>query len=293
LAHFLDKHTISYWSVSDINVDSDLIRKITPNTLGIGIGEAWKFSTEILVRFSGRLLDLMGTRLPQYRGGAHYTWQILRKNRIGCCNLQVINEETVQGVFDSGEIVKTREYFFPESARIPDDYFETAVTIEVAFLNDFLNEVKSGKEFPLMRLQENFSIYFPRLYTPIQGLIDWGWDTDEIEQFICAFDSPYVGASTFINGQKVFLKRCFAEYNDGPFHPFQRGLIYKIANEAVYVSTKSGTLIIGQVLDEDGEDFIPQLSLGQRFMTPKEHLEKALSFSAVYTEQGLNREDES
>lgn len=293
LSQFLDKYAIPYRSISDINLDPELPQEISVHTLGIGLGEVWEFSTELIAKFSGRLLDLMGIRLPQYRGGAHYTWQIMRKNRIGCCNLQFINEETVQGVFDSGEIVKSREYFFPESSRIPNDYFEVAVQEEVSFLNEFLDEVKSGKEFYLTRLQENFSIYFPRLYTPIHGLIDWSWDTGDIETFICAFDSPYVGASTFINGQQVYLKKCFSECNDGIFHPFQCGLIYKVANDAVYIATKSGTLIVKQVLDSNGASVMPNLRVGLRFITPREHLEKALLFSAVYTDQGLNQATEA
>ncbi len=199
----------------------------------------------------------MGIRLPQYRGGAHYTWQILRKNKIGCCNLQIINEDMVQGVFDSGEIVKSKEYLFPPSARIPMDYFDHAVQQEVAFIKEFLDEVQAGRDFKLFRVQENFSIYFPRLYTKKQALIDWSWDTNDIESFICAFDDPYPGAATFINGRKVRLKRCFAEYNEGNFHPFQQGLIYKIDQKAVYVASRTGTIIVESVLDDDGKELPP------------------------------------
>jgi methionyl-tRNA formyltransferase len=287
LGAYLEHHKIEFISTDDINEAPTIRNRITENSLGIGLGEAWTFSKDLIDRFHGRLLDFMGIRLPQYRGGAHYTWQILRKNRISCCNLQIINEQMIQGVFDSGEIVKSREYFFPPSARIPEDYFEYAVVQEINFIKEFLNEVKSGKEFQLTKVQENFSIYFPRLNTDRHGFINWNWDTEEIERFICAFDDPYGGASTFINKQRLRLKKCYSEPLDGPFHAFQSGLIYKISNGAVFIATRSGTLIVKQVLDEIGKNVLHDLRPGQRFFTPAQYLEEALLFNAEYSEKGL------
>jgi methionyl-tRNA formyltransferase len=289
LGQVLTVHDIPFVSAPDINTDATLLGLDIESAVGIGLGEAWQFSPELIERFAGRLLDLMGTRLPQYLGGAHYTWQILRKNRLGCCNLQVINEDTLQSVFAPGEIVKRREYFFPASARIPYDYFDAAVENEVAFLHDFLEDVREGRDFNLAPLQEDFSLYFPRLHTLTHGFVNWDWNTEDIEQFICAFDAPYAGASTFLDGQRVHVGQCYSEYNDGPFHPFQSGLIYRLGSHAAFVASKTGTLVIKRVVDGEGKDLLPQLRVGQRFFTPAERLERALSFSAVYTEQGLEK----
>ncbi|MFZ5994616.1 MAG: hypothetical protein ACOYU4_06495 [Thermodesulfobacteriota bacterium] len=283
----LKKNNIPYYSCSDINQDPHIRPLITGRTLGIGLGEVWSFRKDLIDLFGGRLLDFMGIRLPQYRGGAHYSWQILRKNRIGCCNLQIINEDMVQGVFDSGEIVKSREYFFPVSARIPQDYFDFAVKQELAFLEEFLEEIKAGRDFPLTRVQENFSLYFPRLYTIKHAYINWDWDGPDIELFIYAFDDPYPGASTFLNGRRFFLKDCYFEPGDGPFHPFQVGLIYRIANDSIFVATKNGTLIVKKIFDENGINILSQVKLGQRLFTPMKYLEEAMTYQAVYDAEGI------
>jgi len=198
----------------------------------------------------------------------------------------------VQGIFDSGEIVKSREYFFPPSARIPEDYFEFAVEQEIEFIKEFLNEVNVAKDFELTKLQENFSIYFPRLNSLGHGFIDWSWDTDDIENFICAFDEPYAGASTFIDGKRVHLKECYSEFNDGPFHPFQVGLIYKIYSNAVFIATRSGTLIVRSVMDENGKNIVETLRTGQRFFTPLNNLEEAMVYSAEYSAEGIIEKNE-
>ncbi|MFA6260119.1 MAG: hypothetical protein WC760_01510 [Bacteroidia bacterium] len=279
---YLKQHNIPYCVAEDINKDAEFLASIKDSSLGIGLGEAWSFDKAVIDRFNGKLLDLMGIRLPQYRGGAHYTWQILRGTRIGACNLQIINEDMVQGVFDSGRIVKFREYLFPVTARIPNDYFEYAVEQEIPFIKEFIDEVQQEKDFQDFMLQENLSIYFPRLHTLRNAFINWNWSTTDIERMICAFDAPYAGATTSINGKRVRIKSARMESNDGPFHPFQTGLIYKIYNQTLYIATLNGSVLLSEVYDELGNSILETLSTGDRFYTPNEWIEKGLTDKIQY-----------
>lgn len=291
LREVLEKEKIPFFNADDINRAPELPSAVSSATIGIGLGEAYTFSKETISLFQGRLFDFMTIRLPQYRGGAHYTWQILRKNRIGCWNIQLINEEMIPGVYDCGEILKSREYLLPPSAKIPNDYYDAAHEEGIKLLCEFLDEVQAGKEFGLAKLQENFSSYFPRLHTLRHGWINWSWDCDEIETMISAFDDPYPGASTFLNGRRVFLKRCQADDSEGTFHPFMSGLIYRIADRSVFLAARDGALVVGKVLDEKGVDLIPTLKVGQRFFTPMKALEEAMQYSAEYDAAGLVEEN--
>jgi len=287
LEDILKCEEVKYFSAFDINKEPNIRNFINEFALGIGIGECWSFSINLINLFGGKLLDFMGICLPQYRGGAHYTWQILRRNRIGCCNLQIINEEMIPAKFDSGKIVKTKEYLHPNFVRIPQDYFNNVVKEGVKFLLEFLDEVEQGKDFSLSSLQEGFSILFPRLFTKKHGYIDWRWRTVDIEAFICSFDDPYSGASTFLNNQKIFLKKCYVEYVDGPFHPFQSGLIYRKYYDCCYVASSEGTLLIKEVLDENGNNIINKINLGERFYTPIRYIEEAMLYKAEYDASGI------
>ena len=282
LSQFFKKYNIPYKISVNINQDSDFLKSITSSTLALGLGEVWSFEKEVIQRFNGKLIDLMGIRLPQFRGGAHYTWQILKGNRIGACNLQIINEDMVQGVYDSGRIIKFKEYLFPAGARIPSDYFDHAVNIEIEFIKEFINEVSQGKDFNDFLLQENFSQYFPRLHTLRNAFLNWNWTTLDIEKMICAFDSPYAGVTTSINGNLVRIKGAQSETNDGTFHPFQCGLIYKIYNKTLYIATLQGTILVNSVFDENGISVFEKLSVGDRFHTPNEWIEKALTTKIQY-----------
>lgn len=283
----LEKNKVNYYEIDDINTSDKLKSLITDKTIGIGMGETYTFSKEIIQLFKHRLFDFMTIRLPEYRGGAHFTWQILRQNRIGCWNIQLINEEMIPGVYDSGEIIKSREFIIPQSAQIPNDFFKVYSEEALKIFIEFIDDIQAGKEFNSTKLQENFSLYLPRLNTIKHGFIDWSWDTEEIAKFICAFDNPYKGASTFIGDQRLFLKNVQADYTEGNFHPFISGIIYRIYNSTVYVATNKGALCIKEVLDDNGTNIISSLKVGIRFYTPKEHLDKAMMYSAEYNTQGL------
>ena len=283
----LEREGIPFYHTKDINDSPELKSVVSKDTIGIGVGEAYTFNKETIELFKGRLFDFMVIRLPQYRGGAHFTWQILRRDRIGCWNIQLINEEMIPGVYDSGEILRTREYTIPQWARIPQDYFKIANEEALRLFIEFMDEIQEGKEFELNRLEENISSYFPRLYTLKHGFINWSWDTDDIDAFVCAFGDPYAGASTFLNEKRVFLKRCQTEYGEGRFPPFMSGLVYRIFNESVFIATKDGALIVRSVMDEKGNNIVKELKVGQRFYTPHKYLEEAMLFNAEYDTEGL------
>jgi methionyl-tRNA formyltransferase len=269
----LRKHGIKYRVANDINIDTDFLKSITPNTLAIGIGEAWSFTPEVIAKLEGRLVDLMGIRLPQFRGGAHYTWMILQGNRRGSVNIQIVNEAMKPGLHDSGAIIKRTEYLMPAGARTPADYFAHAERVEVRVILEFLQDVANGKEFVEQSVQETFSLYMPRLNTREQAFIDWQWPTADIEKMICAFDVPYVGASTAVNGALVRLRSVRVEVGDGPFHPYQCGLIYRIDIGHLFVCTRDGTLLVGDVRDAEGRPVMESLRTGDRFTTTCSWLE--------------------
>ena len=282
LLQLLEQLGVRYYCSPEINHEPALMNHVTDTTLGLGMGEVWSFSSEIIKRFAGRLVDLMTIPLPQYRGGAHYTWQILSGNRRGGCHIQMINEEMLPGRFDSGDIVESESYRFPASARIPQDYFNHSARKDLAFVLEFLRQVNRGKEFSLTRLREERSIFFPRLNTRLHGFIDWSWSAMELERFLAAFDRPYAGASSFLQDRRFFLRAARALRNEGDFHPYQAGLIYRMTKDAVFIATRGGAIRVTEVLDEEGVNALDRLETGLRFHTPQEQLEEARTIQAEY-----------
>ncbi len=285
LRQVVDETGIPVTITDDINREPALGAFVTSGTLGLAFGAAWIFSRETAALFGGRLLDFMGIPLPRLRGGAHYTWQILMQDRQGSCNLQLIKggEET----FHRGPIVLRSDYRFPDTARIPQDYFEAAVPIELAFVQGFLEQVRRGATFTQQHLDESSSSYFPFLYTPAHGLIDWSWTGDDIARFICAFDRPYRGASTWLDGRRIFLQDARSDATEGPFHPFQAGLVYRITASGLFVAARGGAVVVGRMIDESGQEIHARVRLGQRCHTPRERLDRVLRHEIEYDGSGM------
>lgn len=286
LRQVLAKRHIRFYESEDINTNPELSKEITPRTLGIALGAAWVFEQNTVARFApGWLLDFMGIDLPRYRGGAHYTWQILHGNKKGAANLQVIlgGRET----FHKGPIILSKTYPIPRQATLPKDYFAYLSGRETDFLLSFLREAKKGKTFALRPLREEQSSCYPTLSTLNQGYVDWSWSGEDIARFIAAFDEPYPGASTFIGNRRVFLKSAAAQKSEEHYHPFTSGIVVRTDESAVFVAAKGALLRIGRVLDEKGRDIKNDIKPGSRLFTPSSALDAARQFDAEYGAKGL------
>lgn len=284
LLEFLKYSHIDCIVSKDVSTDLNIINKVTENTMGMSFGAAWIFKKQFIDLFRGRLLNSHGTRLPQNRGGGGFSWRILIGERIGVSLIHQIDP----GV-DTGNIIFFEEYIFPSQCRLPIEYYKYSIEKYQDLLERFFTFIKEEKSFIVTSQQEYFSSYWPRLATDIHGYIDWNWALNDIERFVCAFDDPYNGASTFVNNSKVRLKKCYASFNDGIFHPFQKGIIYRINETTIFVATEQGSLLVNSVLNESGVDIKKKLRLGDRFYTPIRYLEEAKQSRVFYTPEGQKK----
>lgn len=264
------------------SIDSDEAREAVGDlgsTFVLSFGAAWIFKkTTIDNVFQGKLFNLHGTRLPQNRGGGGFSWQVMMGNRFGFCIVHKVDE----GV-DTGEIVAHKEFIYPPSCRIPADFYRHYQDQNFDFIAALLESVRmQPREFACMTQPEYLSTYWPRLHTPTHGWIDWGWSAAEIERFICAFDDPYPGARTLLQGRTVVIKKAFANYQDGYFHPAQAGLVYRVNPGWLCVACRDGAIVAEQLTDEEGGDLLQKLRTGDAFTTPLERLRRNAE-RAIYT----------
>lgn len=230
--------------------------------IAISIGAAWIFTKAIIENsFHNRLYNVHGTRLPRDRGGASLTWQILRGNRTGASLIHQVDP----GI-DTGGVVAFEEYIIPSHCRLPIDFRKVAFEKNTLLIRKFLGDFFAGKKPEVLFQQaEHLSTYFPRLSTAINAWVNWDWSALEIDRFICAFDDPYDGVSTRWNGQVVKLKKSQMQQEDGAFHPFQTGLVYRNNGKWISVVVPGGQLLIEEVIDEKGENILSKIPEGDRF----------------------------
>ncbi|WP_148570685.1 formyltransferase family protein [Aliarcobacter cryaerophilus] len=274
---------IKFHVVDDINNNEDIKREIIQNyTLGFSVSASWIIKQNIIDLFDGKLVNIHGSRLPQFRGGGGVSWNILQGNRLDGFVIHFITT----GI-DDGIIIDKVEFIFPDSCKTPLEYYSYKNQMMVKKSVDFINQVLDSQLFSIYQQQEEFSSYWPRLNTDKHGFIDWNWSLNDIEKFINAFDEPYNGAITFCNGRQVRVKNVFINHSDGNFHPFQKGIIYRKNNQGYFVATEEGTLIIKSLKGEEDKDLFDFIQCGDRLYTPQSKIEESFSTRVFYNHQGL------
>ncbi|MFC1671517.1 formyltransferase family protein [Planctomycetota bacterium] len=277
LADALEALEIPSTITADVGDEEELDGLVTESAMGISVNAEWVFKQDFIEKFKGRLVNLHGTRLPRFRGGGGSSWRIMMSQQLGGCTIHLIDP----GI-DTGRIVIQYEYLVPEECRKPIDYDEYSTKQYYSILQEFIDGVERNRDFEITKQQESMSAYWPRLNTDVHGYINWSWSLYDIEIFINAFEDPYKGASSFIGGKRVYLKDVFSTLDDGSFHPFQAGLIYRQTAECVFVAATQGSLVVQDIRDGKGVSVLERIHLGDRFYAPTHLLEAAMQYRCVY-----------
>ena len=252
-------------------------------TLAISIGAPWFFDKKFLENtLHGKLLNLHGTHLPRGRGGTLFSWQIMSGQRTGMCLLHLMTE-----VLDAGPVVDCEEFIYPAHCRKPVDYIQCYEEKNLAFLQGFiLNWLKNKMIAPIAGQPEYLSTYWPRLRSDVHGWLDWSWAAQEIERFICAFDTPYPGARCRWRDQEIILRDAWSQALDGHSHPFQWGIVTRNNGQWLNVAANGGELLLECVRDESGKSLMLDIKPGDRLYSSAGDIEQALE-RVVKTEGGL------
>jgi methionyl-tRNA formyltransferase len=265
----------------ELAIEHELANQTLSPDIVISYGAPWILSKNTITKvFDNKIINVHGTHLPKYRGGTLFSWQILTGQKTGMCLLHQLSPE-----IDAGPILAYKEFIYPAHCRKPIDYITEYEKNNHTFLIGFI-EAWSGWPDNLKQQPEYLSSYFPRLMAPVHGWINWTWSNIELEKFILAFDEPYGGARCKMNGQTVIIRDVYAQQTDGYTHPFQHGLIYRNNGEWITVATKDGELLVKTVLNENGENMVPNIKVGDKLYTTDQELNQTHQ-RVVKTKTGL------
>ena len=274
--------------VDDINAWPDIGDAGGEGVLALCFGPSWIFGEHVLGRFGASMINFNGIPIPRYLGGAHYTWQILNRDRHGGCFLQEITMDV-----DCGPILRRHDFELPADARLPWDYFVANVEEGRKFLLSAIADMRADKPFEVVAFEslDAGRLYFPRLNAGVNGWIDWTWTASEVELFCRAFDAPYDGAGTFIGDEEVRLGGVHLEQGEDDLHPFAAGLVVRRRRGAAWVAARGGLLRIGKATLAGGGDAMDRLREGRRLHTPRERLQGAFTSRPTLTAKGFGESD--
>ena len=141
------------------------------------------------------------TCLPLGRGRAPIPWLIINqdKEQSGAATFFYLTEGT-----DDGPII-AQEYFDINESDYAEDVEKKMLQCEFKALEDILSDPKFPRINGITQNEKNASYYGVR--TPSDGIISWDKPRSEIIKLIKAVSSPFPGAYTFNNENKIIISK--------------------------------------------------------------------------------------
>jgi RimJ/RimL family protein N-acetyltransferase/methionyl-tRNA formyltransferase len=261
-----------------MDVDPIMLGEAFKSSQALCFGSAWIFPDLVRARFGHGMLNFNGIPIPHYLGGAHHTWQILNFNRSAGCHIQEISDN-----LDRGDILFSMNFQLSDYTTTPDDYFSEIERYSLDFLENFFDKLINQQNFLALPFENvnDQRLYFPRLITAENGWIDWSWSGPQIAAFCSAFGSPYRGASTRLNGRRIYIKRVklIVESSHPDFHPFCSGLIVRRLDDSFFIAVSGGLLKVDAYeFENEGNETVARIREGDRMFTDAVTLDRAIVF---------------
>ena len=255
------------------------------NTLFISVGSRIIFNSKSIEFFQGNLVNSHAARLPYDAGGGGFSWRIMREDRIDNQLFHLITED-----IDEGPIITSKASIIPSYCRKPKDFAEYSLNEFQSFYETFIRKLKKGEKFNLKNQPKFIGNYNPRLSSDDHSYINWSLNSYDLFNFINSFDDPYPGAMTFLDRGEYGVLRIKSIHLHGgepANHPFMTGIVKRHDKNWLVVATSGNhSILIEEVLDENGYNIINQIRQGDRFYTPHNCLEHAQKTKVIFNSKG-------
>src|SRR5215471_8920346 len=199
-------------------------------------------------------LGFHASLLPKYRGRAPVNWAILNGETETGNTLMVLAPGA-----DQGDIVCQRKI----PIRYDDDcrtIYEKVSESECELLDEVLPLIRQG-HLPRVKQDSTTATVMPKR-RPEDGLIDWGWTSKRLYDWIRALTHPYPGAFSFLAGEKIMIWKAAATESPSNVSP---GTITLDPDGWPSVATGDGSLRLLHV-EREGNGPVSGLEAARSFL---------------------------
>lgn len=217
-----------------------ILRDIRPD-LCLVVCWYWMLKDALIATMSGGAIGIHNSLLPKYRGGSPLVWSMLNGEReIGFSVFSLTAE------MDAGPI-----WFQERMVRLENEGIAQVLSRIEARLVETLEagwcDLLDGKIQP--QLQDDRQATYCAQRVPDDGEMDWRWSAKELVDFVHAQSSPYPGAFTIFNGEKVIFMD--ASVWNAPY--FGRpGQVAKVGDDGVVVICGDHNAIVFREVVREG-----------------------------------------
>ena len=230
------------------------------------------FKNDIIELVKRRIFNYHLGSLPEQRGGAPGSWQILMSKKSTKMTIHKVTNK-----IDRGNIILTKQIKLNKDQSLKKFYSNVQINEYNFFKNFFKKLYKKRIE---KKQNEKKSIYMPRLSTKAHGYINWSWSGKEIYDFIRAFDFPFGGARTYLNGKEIIIGKVKLIKKRFKFHPFQSGIIFRKEKNFYLIACKDYSIKTNYIVNKKGK-LIKNKLLGKRLYTPYSVLDNSMTSISI------------
>jgi len=227
-----------------ITLDTEKIRQLQPDII-FCIGWPQIINREVLQIPRHGCIGIHPTLLPKRRGGAPINWCLLDGVSKSGVTLFYFNE----GV-DSGDIIAQKEFkiSLKDTTKTVMDKV-TNIAVELIKECYPLLEKGSAPRIP----QDNAEATYTRRRRPEDGIIDWHRTSLSIHNWIRALTSPFPGAFTYWNGEKVIILESELIKGYRPRFDARPGEILGSSNKKGIIVATGDSCILIKTIEVGGE----------------------------------------
>jgi len=241
LKQICNTYSISYYSeVSSSSIDLFNLINNHEVTLLLLAGYSKILKKDFYESIDKGVLNCHGGKLPNYRGASPIPWQIIMGENQGACYILGLSDD-----IDGGPIYASREYRI-----LPQDNATTITSMVSTLIAEMFVEVIqqmiSGRIIVPTHQDVSKGAYWTRRYEA-DGNILWNRSNQAIINLIRGLTSPYPGAFTYRNTEKIIINK--AMFNSRTIKGVPGRYVGK-TDQGIIVCTGETSIIINEVVVE-------------------------------------------
>ena len=244
------------------------VKELNPNLI-LSIGYRNKIPSEVLSIPLKGAINVHGSLLPKYKGGAVLNWAIINGEKETGVTAHIMTNE-----FDSGDIVAQKKIMIKFEDEVIDVY-NRALPLYPQITIELVRKIEEGT---LIRTpQDQSKTIKVKRRKPEDGLTEWNKSSLEIYNWVRALTHPYPGAFNYINNKKCFIWK--VKMVPDEFPNYNNGEIVEIKEEGFIVKSQKGSILVTKAQFENEEEMNASnlfkdhnLNIGTKLETNKKNI---------------------
>lgn len=252
IINFCDKSGIPFFNGNPRKGRGYTFMKSIDVDVIVSVNYLFIIDMDIVAHAKKLAFNVHGSLLPKYRGRTPHVWSIINGESETGITAHRINEGC-----DTGDVIK--------QIRVKIDNNDTGGDILAKFeklyyplISEVLTSLNDSSITYTAQNNDKASFFGKR--TPDDGLINWAWKAHDIRNWVRAQSSPYPGAFSYCNNDKLIIDKVSVvecdnrkEYTNGEIIEISPRIVVKCGQSAVSLDSFRETSInfeVGNILTD-------------------------------------------